>query len=164
MPNAISLEFLLKRLVLGNFPTGMQEEEIANSLDFMVEQLETLTQRELSSRLTLNCLPSTMDPQKLALSQEHITLMDSLDYVSMPERLREEVYKFYPDARIMHLRTGGNFPFLSRADEFNLYITVHLRSFGIGLTEQQQQLMKGEQISSGKEEVELDTNSATVVQ
>jgi hypothetical protein len=31
--------FVLKRIVLSNFPEGVLEAEIANSVDFMVEQV-----------------------------------------------------------------------------------------------------------------------------
>ncbi len=47
-----------------------------------------------------------------------------MDEVAIPEKLREELYKLYPDAKVMQLKTGGNFPYLSRADEFNLYLQV----------------------------------------
>jgi len=119
---SIMPEFMLKRIILGNFPTGTQETEIANSIDFMVEQLECLTQSELAGRLTLNCIPGPLKPGAVTLT---------LDDVALPENLREEVYKFYPDARIAHLKTGGNFPYLSRADEVNMHIQIHLRRHGL---------------------------------
>lgn len=69
-------EFMLKRIVLSNFPTTNLETEIANSVDFMVEQLETLTQSELAGRLTLNCAPGTLKPGSVTLASEHITILD----------------------------------------------------------------------------------------
>jgi len=35
------------------------------------------------------------------------------------------LFRSYPDARRAHLKTGGNFPYLSRSNEVNLYIQVH---------------------------------------
>jgi len=35
------------------------------------------------------------------------------------------LFRTYPDARRAHLKTGGNFPYLSRSNEVNLYIQVH---------------------------------------
>jgi len=128
---AIMPEFMLKRIILGNFPTSTLEVEVANSVDFMVEQLEVLTQSELAGRLTLNCTLGPLKPGSVTLSQEHITIIDTLDDVALTENLREEVYKFYPDARVAHLKTGGNFPYLSRADEFNMHLQVHLRRHGL---------------------------------
>jgi hypothetical protein len=44
--------------------------------------------------------------------------------MSNPFQVKEDLYKCYPQAKLGHLKTGGNFPFLSRSDEFNLFITV----------------------------------------
>jgi maspardin len=87
--------------------------------------LESLTQKELVSRLTLNCtVNETFKPANLPLDQKKISILDAMDEVAIPEKLREELYKLYPDAKVMQLKTGGNFPYLSRADEFNLYLQV----------------------------------------
>jgi len=124
-------EFMLKRIVLSNFPTTTMETEIANSVDFMVEQLETLVQSELAGRLTLNCAPGNIKPGSVVVPSEHITILDTIDDVALPENLREEVYKLYPDARVAHLKSGGNFPYLSRADEVNMHLQIHLRRHGL---------------------------------
>lgn len=127
--------FMLQRIVLSALPTTQQEAEIADSIDFMVEQLETLTQEELASRLTLNCGNNYIRPQSLKLDNSLVTIMDTLDECAVPSRLREEVLKFFPDAKLAFLKTGGNFPFLARADEVNMYLQVHLRSHGVGQPE-----------------------------
>jgi maspardin len=124
-------EFMLKRIILENFPVQKLETEIANSVDFMVEQLEALTQAELASRLTLNCTLGFLRPGDVTLPPEHITIIDTLDDIALPENVREEVYKFYPEARVAHLRDGGNFPYISRADEVNMHLQVHLRKHGL---------------------------------
>jgi len=36
-------EFALKRIILGNFPTGNLDREVADSVDFMVEQVSRLS-------------------------------------------------------------------------------------------------------------------------
>jgi len=122
MPN-----FILKRMILSNFPTNVMEEEIAASVDFMVEQLETLSQKELAYRLVLNCAVTTLKHSEWKFDRKKVTIIDSLDEVSVPEKLREEVYKFFPEAQVAELKTGGNFPYLSRADETNVYLQVHIR-------------------------------------
>ena len=45
------------------------------------------------------------------------------------QEVRDETYKSYPSAKLAHLKTGGNFPYLSRSDEVNLHIAIHLRNF-----------------------------------
>lgn len=44
--------------------------------------------------------------------------------MSIPFKLRDEVYKLYPDAKVCELKVGGNFPYLSRPEEVNLYLEV----------------------------------------
>jgi len=120
-------DFLLKRMLLSNFPDGEVEKEIANSIDFMVEQLECVKRQDLASRLSLNCTVGPFAAQELKLDQSKITIIDVLDDVVLPEKVREEVFNSYPDARQALLKSGGNFPYLSRADEINMHIEVHMR-------------------------------------
>ena len=47
----------------------------------------------------------------------------------MLQDVRDETYKFYPNAKLAHLKTGGNFPYLSRTEEINMFILIHLRNF-----------------------------------
>jgi len=127
---SVTPNFILKRLLLSNFPDYATESEIANSVDFMVEQLETVSQEDMASRLSLNCTVGPLSAVDLPLDDNHITIIDSIDDVALPEKLREEVYKVYPNARQAQLKTGGNFPYLSRPAEVNLHLEVHLRNFG----------------------------------
>jgi len=160
-------EFMLKRVVLENLPKGKMESEIADSVDFMVEQLETISQKELCSRLTLNCsIPTqTLNPSSWTFNSKKILILDSIDEVAIPEKLRSDVYKFYPEAKIAELKSGGNFPFLSRPDEINMYIQVHLRSVSslndeenskqsVEHKEIQNQNQKQEKVESPKQTIE----------
>ncbi|ROT73278.1 putative maspardin isoform X2, partial [Penaeus vannamei] len=117
---------LLKKMIIGRFPRKLMDSQIADSIDFMVERLESLNQSELASRLTLNCSPAYIQPQKV---QVEVTILDVFDESALSQTVKEEVYKCYPSARLAHLKTGGNFPFLARADEVNIYIQVHLRAY-----------------------------------
>jgi maspardin len=51
-----------------------------------------------------------------------------VDEVAIPSTLRNEVYKFYPEAKVAEMKSGGNFPYVSRHEEFNLLLEVHLRN------------------------------------
>lgn len=59
--------WMLKKMIMGKsaleLPT--QDENIKRSLEFMEERLDSLPQPELASRLTLNCIDSCVEPQKL---------------------------------------------------------------------------------------------------
>lgn len=46
------------------------------------------------------------------------------DYCAVPQELKEQLNERYPGARKAVLKTGGDFPFLSRPDEVNLYLQV----------------------------------------
>jgi len=122
-------EFMLKRLVLSNFPTGNMETQVGESIDFMVEQLESLNGREISSRLTLNCTVVDLDPEKMTFDKRRILIIESMDDVAVPRKMREDLLKYYPDAKLAELKSGGNFSYLSRADEVNLHIQVHMRKW-----------------------------------
>lgn len=49
------------------------------------------------------------------------------DYCSVKQDSRDALYIRYPGARRAFLKSGGDFPFLSRADEVNLHLQVSTR-------------------------------------
>ena len=55
-----------------------------------------------------------------------VTIIDVFDEYALSSPVREELYKCYPNARLAHLKSGGNFPYLSRSDQVNLYLQVRL--------------------------------------
>lgn len=88
----------------------------------MFLQVESIPQTVLASRLTLNCLRGYVEAHKL--SEISITIIDVFDECALSTDSREEVYKCYPHAKLAHLKSGGNFPYLSRAGEVNLHLQV----------------------------------------
>uniref|UniRef100_A0A671EJ59 Maspardin n=1 Tax=Rhinolophus ferrumequinum TaxID=59479 RepID=A0A671EJ59_RHIFE len=119
--------FMLKKIVLGNFSSGPVDSVMADAIDFMVDRLESLCQSELASRLTLNCQNSYVEPHKIR--DIPVTIMDVFDQSALSTEAKEEMYKLYPNARRAHLKTGGNFPYLCRSAEVNLYVQIHLLQF-----------------------------------
>ncbi|EMP41672.1 Maspardin [Chelonia mydas] len=119
--------FMLKKIVLGNFASGPVDPVMADGIDFMVDRLESLSQSELASRLTLNCQNSYVEPHKIR--DIPVTIMDVFDQSALSTEAKEEMYKLYPSARRAHLKTGGNFPYLCRSAEVNVYIQIHLLQF-----------------------------------
>ena len=113
---------MLKKIVLGNFSSGPVDPMMADAIDFMVDRLESLGQSELASRLTLNCQNSYVEPHKIR--DIPVTIMDVFDQSALSTEAKEEMYKLYPNARRAHLKTGGNFPYLCRSAEVNLYVQV----------------------------------------
>lgn len=51
-------------------------------------------------------------------------MLKTNDYCSVPQELKDKVSEKYPGARRAYLKTGGDFPFLSRPDEVNLHLQV----------------------------------------
>lgn len=72
----------------------------------------------------MNCMSSYVQPQKIA--HLPITIIDVFDDYALSNGVREELYKCYPTAKLAHLKTGGNFPYLSRAADVNLHLQVIL--------------------------------------
>ncbi|KAL5004592.1 hypothetical protein ScPMuIL_018048 [Solemya velum] len=117
----------LKKMVMGSFEKGLVDSNIADSVDFLVDKLDGLSQQELASRLTLNCMSCYIEPQKL--DSLDITLLDVFDDCALSEGVREEMYKCYPNAKRAHMKDGGNFPYLSRSDDVNIFLRIHLMKF-----------------------------------
>ena len=102
--------------------------------------MDSLSRGQLASRLTLNCLDSYVEPQKL--KDVYITVMDVINTLSLllmlltslqvfdesalSQLVKEELYKCYPDAKRAHLKDGGNFPYLSRSTEVDLHLQVNI--------------------------------------
>ena len=86
-----------------------------------------MTQSELASRLTLNCTSSYVNVNKL--QDYHVTIMDVFDECAIDSAVREDLIRSYPNASLAHLKSGGNFPYLSRSDEVNLHIQIHILRF-----------------------------------
>lgn len=111
---------VLKKMIMGNFGSSKVDPDMVDAIDFMVERLETLPQTELASRLTLNCLRGYVDVNQL--KDLSVTVIDVYDESALSISVREELYKCYPSAKLAHLKSGGNFPYLSRCAEVNLHL------------------------------------------
>jgi len=81
-----------------------------------------LSQQDLASRLTLNCVSSYVDTDRIANIPTTIT--DVFDDYALSSTVREQLYSAYPHAKLAHLKSGGNFPYLSRSEEINMHIEV----------------------------------------
>ncbi|GKU95466.1 hypothetical protein SLEP1_g8823 [Rubroshorea leprosula] len=130
--------FLLKRYVLTGIRDGPHEPFIADSVDFVVSQVETLSREDLASRLSLTVDAASVG--SLLLSDSFITIMDTNDYCAIPQELKDQLTERYSGARRAYLKSGGDFPFLSRPDEVNLHLQLHLRRVGV---EAQPDLVRG---------------------
>lgn len=122
LPNAA-----LRGMIISAITRDIQDPSIGRAVDFMKERLDSLSQAELASRLTLNCTPSYVQPQQV--NDLPVTIIDVFDDCAISDQVKEDVYKSYPNAKFGFLKTGGNFPYLSRSDEVNMHLAIHLRNF-----------------------------------
>ena len=66
---------VLKKMIMKNCVTQTNEDKsIQESIDFMNQRLNTLSQAELASRLTLNCVNNYVESEKL--QNLSITIID----------------------------------------------------------------------------------------
>ena len=121
--------FALKRLLLNNFPSGSLAQNVADSVDFMVERLEAATRQQVASRLALNSANGYVEPQAISKQDIKITVLHVLEKTVLRDDIYDEMIKCFPEAKTAHLRSGGNFPYLACEDEVNMHIKIHLRQF-----------------------------------
>lgn len=62
------------------------------------------------------------------LGHVHAIFLKTNDYCAIPQQLKDQLSERYPEARRAYLKSGGDFPFLSRPDEVNLHLQVQGRS------------------------------------
>jgi len=118
---------VLKGMILDGFNAqDVESNDIANAIGFMTERLHSFSQNELASRLTLNCTPNHVRTQNLG--DIPITILNLWDCYSHTESVKEDFRHCYPHAKLADLKSGGIFPFLSRSDEVNLHILIHLKN------------------------------------
>eukprot|EP00727_Mastigamoeba_balamuthi_P008969 m51a1_g4695 hypothetical protein (308) ;mRNA; r:206339-208280 len=119
-------DVVLKRHAVGNLPRNSRDEGISDAVEFLIEQTDQMPGDELASRLELNCIVANVDPARLVPS-DRVTLIVVRDKCVAPESVRDEMNKFYPEARLAEIKSGGDFAHLSRPEEVNMFLQVHMR-------------------------------------
>ena len=51
-------------------------------------------------------------------------VLQVFDDCALSQPVKDELYKCYPNAKRAHLKKGGNFPYLCRSADVNLYLQV----------------------------------------
>ena len=51
-------------------------------------------------------------------------ILQVFDDCALSQPVKDELYKCYPNAKRAHLKKGGNFPYLCRSADVNLYLQV----------------------------------------
>jgi len=139
--------FMLRNVVFSNYPDGKMPSNVTASIDFVIDQVESLSHEELAGRLNLN-----HQPQYLNFGQDSsgkktypfppglITILRVCDEQGIPENLLNQLESAYTvsneknedqgtGAKVALIKSGGNFPNLAVPDEVNLHLQVHLRLY-----------------------------------
>lgn len=53
-----------------------------------------------------------------------MTIIDVFDESALSMQARASLRSHYGHAKLAHLKTGGNFPYLSRSDDVNMHLLV----------------------------------------
>ncbi|ETP32405.1 hypothetical protein F442_18882 [Phytophthora nicotianae P10297] len=125
-------DFYVRKYILERFPKRIPNMDAQNhAMEYMMSQLGTLSQQEIASRLTLNCLSCDPESWKVSLPGAKITLIDSYEDTSLPTSLKDQVGYRYPRAKQALIKNGGDFPYLSHHEEVTMHLQVHLRANGV---------------------------------
>ena len=144
--------FALSRFVLAHFPdpADVLDERIALAIEYQVGLFRKLSQEQVASRLTLMCSGFSAPSLRGKLTKEQFSLLDSMDACAPPALLdptaRASLYDRYladesagipsggasvDAAAKAFIKTGGDFPHISRDDEITVHLLVHLRRNGL---------------------------------
>ena len=124
--------FALRAVIMQSLDHGALLPEVADAVDFVVEELDCVPREQLASRLAAHCaLHKVRAP--LRIEAEQILIVESNDKIARPPRLKEELLQFFSGSKVGEMKHGGDFPYLSFPDEFNVFVEVHLKRNGYRL-------------------------------
>ncbi|GJQ09440.1 hypothetical protein GpartN1_g1231.t1 [Galdieria partita] len=127
-------EFFLRKFLLERLPKGRMERRVAAATEFVISKIKLCDSEQLSSRLSLSTVPEKLDSASLQYFNGRVTILSSLDWItgsSLAKQLHKDLCDQFPQARIALMKDGGDFPYLSRSDELNVHLLVHLRRYAI---------------------------------
>uniref|UniRef100_A0A8C9GRF1 Maspardin n=1 Tax=Piliocolobus tephrosceles TaxID=591936 RepID=A0A8C9GRF1_9PRIM len=119
---------LLKKILLENYIYAINTRidlKEKNSLEFMSNEIELITGADLGGRFSLHLSSEIVDG--IYVNEKCLTLIQTLNN-TYKNSINEDMRKAYPYAKHAIMKSGGCFPYLSRHEEVNIYILVHLRN------------------------------------
>ena len=97
-------EFLVKEVLLQSFPAV---SFYADTVDFIVAQLDSLTAGDVASRLTLNSTQHVVTHLE-RIDQSRVLLILPQDIVTLPEQLKERLLQALPAAKQALMKGNNN--------------------------------------------------------
>ncbi|SBS88938.1 conserved Plasmodium protein, unknown function [Plasmodium malariae] len=123
LPHVLLKKIILEDYIYGNYVNIDLKEK--NSLEFMSNEIDLISAADLGGRISLQLSSESVD--KLYINEKSITILQTLNNM-YTDSLNEDMKKAYPFAKHAIMKSGGSFPYLSRYEEVNMYILVHLRN------------------------------------
>lgn len=121
-------DVLMKRSLVSDLRYKGPIAEQVTAYKFVSYHSKKFDTDDLCSRLTLQYQHGPLRPKDFPVPDEVITVIDTADPVSFPDRIRLEVHKFYPAAKEVTLANGGTFPFLSAPIDFANAVDTHIQA------------------------------------
>ena len=123
-------DFLVRSAIPSIFP-----KSVDSASEFAVRNTLSASRLKLATRLALSNSSATV-VGRLHFPEERITLIDSMQRSSERDiEISEETARHLPGAKCALLKSGGDLPYITVADEVNMHIIVHLRRHAPAPTE-----------------------------
>lgn len=119
-------DFLVRSTMRAILPKGRVSLDMANAAEFAIGHTIHCSREVLASRLALSTTSSTV-VNRVHISQNAITLIDTLDRQQPALQLSELTASQLSEARRALLKNGGDFPYIVAFDDVNVHLLVHLR-------------------------------------
>ncbi|CAA9989734.1 conserved Plasmodium protein, unknown function [Plasmodium knowlesi strain H] len=123
LPHVLLKKIILENYIYINYVNIDLKEK--NSLEFMSNEVDLIPSADLGGRISLQLSSEIID--RIQINDKNITILQTLNN-TYADSLNEDMKNAYPYAKHAILKSGGCFPYLSRYEEVNMYILVHLRN------------------------------------
>ncbi|KJP87721.1 hypothetical protein AK88_02616 [Plasmodium fragile] len=123
LPHVLLKKIILENYIYVNYVNIDLKEK--NSLEFMSNEVDLITSADLGGRISLQLSSESVD--RININDKSITILQTLNN-TYSDSLNADMKHAYPYAKHAILKSGGSFPYLSRHEEVNMYILVHLRN------------------------------------
>ncbi|ANQ10220.1 Uncharacterized protein PCOAH_00047020 [Plasmodium coatneyi] len=123
LPHVLLKKIILENYIYVNYVNIDLKEK--NSLEFMSNEVDLISSADLGGRISLQLSSEIVD--RINVNDRSITILQTLNN-TYADSLNEDMKNAYPYAKHAILKSGGSFPYLSRHEEVNMYILVHLRN------------------------------------
>ncbi|SBS86805.1 acid cluster protein 33 homologue, putative [Plasmodium ovale curtisi] len=123
LPHVLLKKIILENYIYGDY--GYIDLKEKNSLEFMSNEIDLINASDLGGRISLQLSSEIVDG--IYINDKCITILQTVNN-TYADNLNEDMKRAYPGAKHAIMKSGGSFPYLSRYEEVNIYLLVHLRN------------------------------------